>query len=63
MCLVPEKMFFKYFSKELLMSDSQSNPKTASNEAPKTPTPNGPTPTPQQNQGDKPAPKPSEQQK
>jgi hypothetical protein len=63
MCVVPEKMFFKYFSKEFLMSDSQSNPKTASNEAPKTPAPGTPTPAPQQNQGDKPASKPSEQQK
>jgi hypothetical protein len=45
------------------MSDSQSTPKTGSNEAPKTPAPGVATPTPQQNQGDKPAPKPPEQQK
>jgi hypothetical protein len=56
-------MFFKYFSKEFLMSDSQSNPKTASSEAPKTPAPGTPIPAPQQNLGDKPATKPSEQQK
>jgi hypothetical protein len=45
------------------MSNSQSTPKTASNEAPKTPAPDVATPAPQQNQGDKPASKPTEQQK
>jgi hypothetical protein len=45
------------------MSNSQSTPKTDSNEAPKTPTPGVASPAPQQNQGDKPASKPSEQQK
>jgi hypothetical protein len=45
------------------MSNSQSAPKRGSNEALKTPAPGAPTPAPQQNQGDKPASKPSEQQK
>jgi hypothetical protein len=45
------------------MSNSQSTSKTASNEAPKTTAPGVASPTPQQNQGDKPASKPSEQQK
>ena len=45
------------------MSNMQSAPQGGSNEAPKTPVPGTPTPAPQQNQGDKPAPKPSEQQK
>jgi hypothetical protein len=56
-------MFFKYFSGILLMSNAQSTPKTDSNEAPKTPPPGVTSPAPQQNQGDKPATKPSEQQK
>jgi hypothetical protein len=51
MLLVPEKRF------------SKSTPQSGSNEAPKTPAPGVATPTPQQNQGDKPASKPSEQQK
>ena len=45
------------------MSNSQSNPQAGSNEAPKTPAPGVAAPAPQQNQGDKPATKPSEQQK
>jgi len=45
------------------MSNSQNNPQAAANEAPKTPAPGTTAPTPQQNQGDKPASKPSEQQK
>jgi hypothetical protein len=45
------------------MSNSQSTPQAASNDAPKTAAPGVATPTPQQNQGDKPAPKPPEQQK
>jgi hypothetical protein len=45
------------------MSNMQSTPQAGSNEAPKTPAPGAATPAPQQNQGDKPAPKPSEQQK
>ncbi len=45
------------------MSSSQNNPQTGANEAPKTPASNPATPAPQQNQGDKPASKPSEQQK
>jgi hypothetical protein len=45
------------------MSNSQSTPKTDSNDASKTPAPGVATPTPQQNQGDKPASKPPEQQK
>jgi hypothetical protein len=45
------------------MSNSQNNPQVGPNEAPKTPAPGTATPAPQQNQGDKPASKPSEQQK
>jgi hypothetical protein len=45
------------------MSNSQSTPQADSNEATKTPAPGVATPAPQQNQGDKPASKPSEQQK
>jgi hypothetical protein len=45
------------------MSNSQSAPKTGSNEAPKAPAPGVATPAPQQEQSDKPASKPSEQQK
>ena len=45
------------------MSNSQSTPKTDSNDAAKTPTPGVAAPTPQQTQGDKPASKPAEQQK
>jgi hypothetical protein len=48
---------------ELFMSSSQNNPQVGSNEAPKTPVPGTVTPAPLQNQGDKPASKPSEQQK
>jgi hypothetical protein len=55
-------MFFKYFGKELFMSNSESTPKAGSNEAPKTPALGNSTPAPQQTQGDKPA-KPAEQQK
>ena len=45
------------------MSNSQATPKAGSNDAPKAPAPGAATPTPQQDQGDKPASKPSEQQK
>jgi hypothetical protein len=45
------------------MSNMQSTPQAGSNEAPKTPAPGAATLAPQQNQGDKPAPKPSDQQK
>ena len=44
------------------MSNSQNNSQVGSNEAPKTPAPGIATPTPQQIQGDKPAPRPREQQ-
>jgi hypothetical protein len=57
------KRCFQVFSKELLMSNSQSTPKTDSNDAAKTPTPGVAPATAQQNQGDKPASKPAEQQK
>jgi hypothetical protein len=43
------------------MSNSQSAPKTDSNDAPKTPAPDVASPAPQQNQGDKPASKPEQQ--
>jgi hypothetical protein len=45
------------------MSNSQSAPKTGSNDAPKTPAPDVASPAPQPTQGDKPASKPPEQQK
>jgi hypothetical protein len=46
------------------MSNVQSTPQAGVNEAPKkTPTPDVAAPPAQQNQGDKPAPKPAEQQK
>jgi len=45
------------------MSNSQSTPQAGSNETPKAPAPGAATPAPQQNQGDKPATKPTEQQK
>jgi hypothetical protein len=45
------------------MSNPQTNPQTASVEAPKNPAPGVASPPPQQNQGDKPATKPGEQQK
>jgi hypothetical protein len=45
------------------MSNPQTSPQTASNEAPKTPASGVAPPPPQQNQGDKPATKPGEQQK
>jgi hypothetical protein len=45
------------------MSNTQNHPQAGANEAPKTPAPGVAAPAPQQNQGDKPATKPSEQQK
>jgi hypothetical protein len=40
-----------------------NSPQAGANDAPKTPAPGTSAPAPQQNQGDKPAPKPGEQQK
>jgi hypothetical protein len=57
---VLEKLFFMYFRRKSLMSN---NPQSGTNDAPKTPAPGTSAPAPQQNQGDKPAPKPGEQQK
>jgi hypothetical protein len=62
-CSLYLKDVFQVFHEELLMSNTQNHPQAGANEAPKTPAPGVATPAPQQNQGDKPANKPSEQQK
>ena len=62
-CSLYLKDIFQVFHEELLMSNSQNHPQAGANEAPKAPAPGVATPAPQQNQGDKPATKPSEQQK